>query len=433
MTRMVTSLSALLLSIVLLVSGNAFLMTLLGIRMSIESIDPATIGWVLVCYSIGFVLGTLYVNRVIERVGHIRAFAVFAAVAAVAALLYPLAVSAVFWAFLRGLSGFSMAGVLVVIESWFSSRATNANRGALFAVYQIVFFLSAAGGQLIVNLGDPASFTPFTLAAILLTLALIPLSLTRMDAPPIDAVERMSFFTLVRESSSGVAGSLICGVLIGSFYALGPVYATLVGMDVSEVSVFMATAIVAAMLLAWPLGQVCDRFNRRKVMCWVALIAAIAGTAAALLGPGQLWLLMLAVGVFTGMSATLYPIAVAITNDRMEHHRIVAASATLLLSYGIGSVIGPIVMAKVVSLVGPQGLFFGNAAVLLGLALFTSYKIKTTYDVPVAAQEHFVAAMPQSSTVLVEIDPRNEHFRVSPEIAPGSGDVPYHDGLRSTG
>ena len=119
MTRMVTSLSALILSIILLVSGNAFLMTLLGIRLSIEAISPDIIGWILVCYSIGFVLGTLYVHRIIGRVGHIRAFAVFAAAAAVTSLLYPMAVSEIFWAVLRVLSGFSIAGVLVVIESWF--------------------------------------------------------------------------------------------------------------------------------------------------------------------------------------------------------------------------------------------------------------------------------------------------------------------------
>ncbi|TNE94290.1 MAG: MFS transporter, partial [Gammaproteobacteria bacterium] len=139
MTRMVASLSALIASIVLLVSGNAFLMTLLGIRLSIEGVSPDTIGWILVCYSIGFVLGTLSVHRIIGRVGHIRAFAAFAAVSAVAALLYPMAISEVFWSVLRVLSGFSIAGVLVVIESWFSSRATNTNRGALFAVYTLVF------------------------------------------------------------------------------------------------------------------------------------------------------------------------------------------------------------------------------------------------------------------------------------------------------
>lgn len=416
MTRMVTSLSALILSIVLLVSGNAFLMTLLGIRLSIEQVAPDVIGWVLVCYSIGFVLGTLYVHRVIGRVGHIRAFAVFAAMAAVASLMYPMAVSMVFWAFLRVLSGFSIAGVLVVIESWFSSRATNANRGALFAVYQIVFYLSAAGGQLVVNVGDPANFMPFSLAAILLTLALVPLSLTRMEAPAIEQASRMSIFTLARQSFSGVAGALICGVMIGGFYALGPVYATLVGLDVAKTSTFMASAIVAAMILAWPLGRVCDRFDRRRVMFWVALIAAAAAGAVGVLETTNLAMLTLLVGLFTGLSASVYPIAVAITNDRMETSRIVSASATLLLSYGVGSVIGPIVMAELIGLLGPRGLFLGNAGFLVLLALITSYRISHTEDVPVEEQEHFVPAMPETSPVLTELDPRNEEFHESPEV-----------------
>nr|WP_297400965.1 MFS transporter [uncultured Marinobacter sp.] len=422
MTRMVTSLSALILSIVLLVSGNAFLMTLLGIRLSIESVSPDIIGWVLVCYSIGFVLGTLYVHKVIGRVGHIRAFAVFAAIAAVTSLLYPMAISMVFWAVLRVLSGFSIAGVLVVIESWFSSRATNSNRGALFAVYQIVFYLSAAGGQLIVNVGDPANFMPFSLAAILLALALVPLSLTRMDAPVIEQVQRISVFTLARESFTGVFGALICGVMIGGFYALGPVYATLVGLDVAKTSTFMASAIVAAMILAWPLGRLCDRFDRRRVMFWVAIMAAASAGTVGVLGTQNLWVLTLLVGLFTGLSATIYPIAVAITNDRMESSRIVAASATLLLSYGIGSVIGPVVMAKLIALLGPKGLFLGNTGFLMLLALATSYRISHTADVAVADQEHYIPTMPETSVVLTELDPRNTEFHEHAEPGDTAGE-----------
>jgi len=361
------------------------------------------------------VLGTLYVQRIIGRVGHIRAFAAFAAMAAVVALMYPMAVSAIFWAVLRVLSGFCIAGVLVVIESWFSSRATNTNRGSLFAVYQVVFYLSAAGGQLLVNVGDPANFLPFSLAAILLAVALIPLALTLMEAPVIEQVHRMSVFKLARESFSGVAGALISGVMIGGFYALGPVYATLVGLDVAKTSTFMASAIVAAMLLAWPLGQVCDRFDRRRVMFWVSLAAASAAVGVAVLGAEKLVVLTVLVGLFTGLSATLYPIAVAITNDRLDSSGIVAASATLLLSYGIGSVIGPIAMAELINLLGPSGLFYGNAGFLLLLAVVTSYRITHTEDVPVADQEHFVAAMPETSPVLTEMDPRNEEFHESRE------------------
>jgi MFS family permease len=427
MTRMVTSLSALILSIILLVSGNAFLMTLLGVRLSIESVSPSTIGWILVCYSVGFVLGTLYVHQIISRVGHIRTFAAFAAMAAVCALLYPMAVSEPFWALLRGLSGFSAASVLVVIESWFSSRATNSNRGTLFAIYQIVFYSSVAGGQLLINVGEPSSFVPFSLAAVLLTVALIPLALTRMEAPEVGVIERLSFFTLARESFTGVSGALICGVMIGSFYALGPVYATMVGLDVGRVSTFMASAIVAAMILAWPLGWLCDRLDRRRVMYWVALMAAVASGLVVFFGADRLWLLTLLVALFTGLSATLYPIAVAITNDRMESNRIVAASATLLLSYGVGSVIGPVVMSQLVSLLGPEGLFVGNAGFLILLAVATRYRIASTQDIPVADQEHFFPAMPESSAALMEIDPRNEEFLKAGESPPDER-APSHAG-----
>ncbi|MEQ5835163.1 MFS transporter [Marinobacter sp. NFXS9] len=417
MRRMVASLSALILSTMLLVSGNAFLMTLLGIRLGLESIDPATIGRVLACYSIGFVIGTLTVNRVIERVGHIRAFAVFSALTAVMALLYPVALSMTFWAFLRVLSGFSMAGVLLVVESWFSSRATNSNRGTLFAVYQIVFFVSVAGGQLIVNLGDPASFLLYTLAAILLTLSLIPLSLTRMEAPAIEQVARISIFTMLGQSTTGVLGALTCGVLIGTFYALGPVYATLIGLDLAQTSVFMATAIIAAMLLAWPMGRVCDRFDRRRVMLTLSFVAALAACAAAFLGVDHPVLLIVAVGAFTGLSAALYPIAVAITNDRMEQTHIVAASATLLLSYGLGSVLGPLVISELIGVIGPGGLFLGSAGFLVLLGLITGWYIWTTEDIPVEQQEHFVSTMPEAMPVLTEMDPRNEEFHTSPEAA----------------
>jgi len=303
----------------------------------------------------------------------------------------------------------------VVIERWFSSRATNSNRGARFAVYQIVFYSAAAGGQLVVNLGDPSSFMPFTLAAILLTLALIPLSLTRMEAPFIETAERMSIVNLARESFTGVAGALISGLLIGGFYALGPVYATLAGLDVARTSFFMAAAIVAAMLMAWPLGRLCDRFDRRRVMFLVSVCAAVTAVAVAIVGSNNLILLMVLVGLFTGLSATMYPIAVAITNDRMESHRIVAASATLLLSYGIGSVIGPVTLAAMMDVLGPAGLFWGSAVFLALMAAATSYRIHRTPDVPVEDQEHYVAAMPEASPVLSEIDPRNEEFQPSPE------------------
>jgi MFS family permease len=405
MGRTALSLSSLILSLILLVSGNAFLTSVLGLRLSIEEFSSGVIGWILVFYSFGFVAGSLYANRIINKVGHIRAFAVFAAILAAVILIHPLAVETVLWAALRALAGFVMAGLMIVVESWFSSKATNKNRASLFAVYQVIFFLSSAGGQVLIRVADPAEFVPFSLAAILVTLALVPLSMTKRESPTIEPSERMSLRRLYRTSPVGTLGALVGGILITSFYTMGPVFGNQMGLDAGEISNFMAAAIIAAMLLAWPVGRLCDHFDRNRIMLVASCVAAVASLSAALVGGFNIPLLVFSVGVFIGISATLYPIAVAMTNDLMESHQITAASTALLLSYGVGSCIGPVLSALFMDVLGPRGLFVSNALVLGGVILFlmTARKQPT---VPVEEQEQFYTVMPEATLGLAELDPR---------------------------
>ncbi len=407
MRSLLLPLTALLLAVLLLISGNAFLMTLLGVRLSREGFDPAVIGWVQFCYSLGFVLGTLYANRIIGRVGHIRAFAVFAGCAACAALLHPLWIATSWWSLLRLLSGIAMAGLLIAIESWISSRATRDNRGALFAAYLMMFYLATAGGQLLMNLGDPQSFKLFSLVALLLTLALIPVALTRLAAPPLEHLQHVPLRELWQRAPLAFGTALISGIVISAFYAMGPVYAELLGLSLAGLSAFMAIPVVAAMLFAWPVGLICDRFERRTVLMWLALGAAISSIGAALGGALGLTPLLLGTALFMGLSAALYPVGVAILNDRLDSHQIVAASAGLLLAYGIGACIGPMLSAMLISGFGAAALFAGNAVVLLLLTLLARYWIAHVQPLPIAAQEHYIPTSPTTTSVITELDPRN--------------------------
>ncbi|MDX1587708.1 MAG: MFS transporter [Oleiphilaceae bacterium] len=413
MTRVVYAMSALIFSIVLLVSGNAFLSTLLGLRLDIEAFSTATIGWVLVFYSIGFVVGTLYAERIIRRAGHIRAFAAFSALLACATLIYPMVVEPYLWGGLRVVSGFAMAGLMIVVESWFSASATNRNRATLFAVYQVVFYVAVAGGQLLINLGDPAGFMVFSLAAILISAALIPLSLTRMEAPSIGHSERVGFGSIYEVAATGLSGAIVCGILIGGFYTMGPVYASQIGLPMKSISYFMAGSIIAAMILAWPIGVLCDRYDRRRVLMMTALVGGFASFATALLGQWLPSLVMLTSALFVGLAAALYPIGVAITNDRMASSEIVGASTTLLLAYGIGSCIGPVVGALLMDRLGPGGLFLGNALFLFVLAGYISNRIRHTPDIPVAEQENYVFTTPEVAVGMAEMDPRNDDSAIS--------------------
>jgi MFS family permease len=96
----------------------------------------------------GFVLGCLLAPRLVKRIGHVRAFSAFAAGAAIVALLTGLLVDPIAWIVLRALTGFSMAAVFMVIESWLNERSTNDSRGMVFSLYMTITYVAIVAGQM---------------------------------------------------------------------------------------------------------------------------------------------------------------------------------------------------------------------------------------------------------------------------------------------
>ncbi|MBA4503190.1 MFS transporter [Marinobacterium marinum] len=414
MRLLVISLLALFASLSLLIIGNSFLITLLGLRFSLLGIDPSTIGMVMVCYSAGFVVGSLYADRVVRRVGHIRAFAVFAAIAAMAALIYPMTYNVWHWGILRGIGGLSIAALFITIESWFSAVATNANRSKIFSLYQIAAYSATSLGQLLIGGGNPINYALFSLAALLIIAGIIPLSLSRMKSPEIpETTERMSLRQLIQMAPLGVTAAFTGGIFLGSFYSLVPLFASMTGLKNDQISLYMFASILTAMLLAWPIGWICDRAKRSYVLLIILVLAGGASAANTLVIEQDFTLRLIALCICMGLASTVYSIGVAITNDMMDSSHIIAASSGLLLSYGIGSVIGPLASSALMSYYGPGALFQMLAAALALMAGYTLYRQYRVPPLPVEAQEHFIPAIPDVHPI-PEIDPRNEEFVDTP-------------------
>ncbi|HYW92728.1 MAG TPA: MFS transporter [Gammaproteobacteria bacterium] len=424
MVRVVLSILALFASLTLLVSGSSMLGTLLSMRLSLEHFDAAAIGVIMAFYSLGFVIGTLRAPRVIRRVGHIRAFSAFSAIACASVLLHPIYVNGSFWAVLRVITGFSVAGLMTVIESWVNTRATNETRGRLLSLYMLIFYSAAAAGQFMIGLGHPMGFALFSLVAVLMVLSAVPLSLTRAEAPLLVEVERLPLRKLYRISPSGLAGALVTGIVVSDFLALGPIYATRSGLSVSRVSIFMGVAVFGAMVLQWPAGRLADRYDRRRVLIGLTALAAVASLAAGLFGGYSDAVLFPLAAVFMGLASSMYPVSVAITNDFMETEQVVNASAGLLLSYGVGTCIGPVAGAVSMRAVGPAGLFLFSAACLVFLALLVRLQMRRYASVAVADQGEYVTMPAASTPALTELDPRNEGFDEHMEAAESAQEEP---------
>lgn len=399
---------ALFASVALLISGNALLGTLVALRVELEGFGALGAGLVLAVYSAGFVAGTLLIEPVVRRVGHIRAFAAFAALASVCALTFPLFVSVWGWVVLRVVLGFSLAGLTLVAESWVNGRATLENRGRLLATYMVVFFLAASAGQFLVAAGDPGDFPLFSIAAILLAAAVVPLALTRALAPELHPVPRIRLGALARSAPLGVAGAIAAGTVASAFGAAGPIFALRTGLEIGQVALFLGIPVLATMALQWPLGMLSDRLPRARVLLGAALAALVASLLVPVLAALSLVALIAAVSVFMALANSLYPMSLALTHDRLDASQVLSANATLLLAVGIGTVIGPLVGPAAMALLGPPGLFLFTA-VVLALLLAAGFALRLRREVPVAAQQPSAVSAPPAATPLIcELDPRLE-------------------------
>lgn len=377
MRSLLIATAPLLIGILLVMTGNGLQGTLLGIRASIEGFPTALTGVVMSGYYAGFLAGSILTPRAVGRVGHIRVFAALAALGATAVLLYPVFVEIPAWTGLRFLTGFAYSGMYVVTESWLNDRAGNETRGQMLSVYMVAQFVGLTAGQLLVNLDDPASFELFSLGAVLLSMALVPVVLSRAPAPRFDQPVHLGVVALYRISPLGALGLIGVGLTNSAFWGMGAVYAKASGLSVADVTLFMSVAIVAAALCTWPLGRISDRFDRRSVITVVSLAAAVSAGAAMTLAGGPRIPFFAAVFAYGGIALSLYSLCVAHANDRLRPDQMVAASSGLMLCYGVGAILGPMGVGSLMQHIGPQGFFIYLALVhaLLGaLAIYRIFK-----------------------------------------------------------
>ena len=366
--------------------------------------SSSAIGLVASAYYVGFLGGALSSDRVVMRVGHIRAFAVFAAVAADAALLLVFARAPWQVAGLRLLIGYASSGLILVVESWLNDRADSATRGRVFGAYLVASWGASAAGPLALNVLAPTPML-FVLVGILFATAVLPLGLTHQANPEVRSQTHFALGRLYRVSPVGVACCLSSGLVNGAFYSLSPVFLQGGGYGAPSVAAFISAAMVAGLLVQYPVGMLSDRFGRRPVTV-VAIGAALALAVLLALARGVPFPAVAALGFcFAGMTAPLYGLGAGQTNDRMQRGDYVAASGGLLFVWSLGSTVSPSVAGALMGRAGPAGLFFYLALVLAALGLFTFARMLLRGEVPRERRTAFVPA-PSAPPRHSELAPR---------------------------
>ncbi|OAT20877.1 putative major facilitator superfamily (MFS) transporter [Buttiauxella noackiae ATCC 51607] len=328
----------LLCGLMLLTLAIAVLNTLVPLWLAHENLPTWQVGMVGSSYFTGNLAGTLLTGWLIKRQGFNRSY--YLASLIFAAGCAGLGLMTGFWSWMmwRFVAGIGCAMIWVVVESALMCSGTSHNCGRLLAAYMMVYYVGTVLGQLMISKmpTDLASVLPWVTALILT--AILPLLFTRIvndrnenqEATPVWPMLRL------RHARLGVNGCIISGIVLGSLYVLMPLYLNHKGVSDAGIGFWMAVMVSAGIVGQWPVGRLADRFGRLlvlRVQVFIVILGCMAMLSNAAMGPTLF--------VLGAAGFTLYPVAMAWACEKVEHHQLVAMNQALLLSYTVGSLLGP--------------------------------------------------------------------------------------------
>ncbi|AEP28546.1 MFS transporter [Brumicola nitratireducens] len=413
MLRALVPISALLLSNAFLLLGHGLLLTLLPIAASTAGFSDTQVALTGSAYFLGFVSGCLATPYMLKRVGHIRSFAVLATCYSVVILIFPLLPEFYSWMILRFFIGVAISGLYMIIESWLNGSSDAKNRGSILSVYTTLNFVMVMSGQQLLNLGNTQDWMLFGLAAIFVSIAIIPVSLTLSAAPAAIHQVKVNMFKVWQHSHIALIGAVVTGLVTGAFWSLAPIYAKDNGFESSQLAAFVSATVLGGACFQLPLGKVSDRFDRRIVLMYLAL----AGAAVSLLFVGLPyvvttfggWPAAISAFFWGGTCMTLYAICLAHANDNATSDDFVEISSAMLITLGLSSAIGAPLASLAMSLMGANGLYAFTSVCLITFFIIVVLR-RRSHELPfdLETKDNFRAVTEMTGPAAFEMDPRTE-------------------------
>lgn len=404
-----------LLGLFIVALGNGVLSSLTTLRLGAAGESATVIGIVSSAYFIGLTLGALFNDRLILRIGHIRAYSSFASLIGVTILLQGMFYDTWGWFVLRLINGWATVGVFLVIESWLLLAGDAKIRGRLLALYMIALYGAGVLGQAtlgeITGWGDTA---PFMVAGMLASLSVLPIVILPRVSPLLEQVEPLKPRQLLGVTPTGLVGCFGSGIAIAAVYSLLPLYLQRIGHDVGEVGSMMAWTILGAMLLQYPVGRWSDRRDRLEVLTVLAAVCTVLSVAVVLLPLSATWLSVLLFLLGGGVFA-LYPVAVSHAADRASPEALVPMIQGLLLINSLGSAMSPLMISPVMTSLGEAGLFWAFAGVNLCMVTFFVWR----------RGKRPVPANPAPFTASATFSPTGAELRLTEDLMQAAQDHPH--------
>ena len=360
----------------LIMLAHALQGTLLNVNAVFFNFSDFEIGYVFSGYFMGYLFSSIQCPKLIKNVGHIRVFAAFASLGSIAILLHWIVINPIAWLIFRMITGFSFAAIYIVCESWLNDRADNKSRGQLIGFYMIVLYFSTSAGGMLVNLRATTDAQLFILTSLLISLALVPILLTKKPAPDFSTPKFLSLKELYTKSPMAFVGSFSIGMVYSALFGLMGVFGAKIGLSIFQISILVFVNMFVGAIFQYPVGKISDKYDRRTILLSLNLIAIASLIFIYLLGSLSFNLLLVFIGIHSAVSLPYYAVVISHMNDFLEKDEIVSGSSTLTLVNALGMVMGPMLASGFMAYFGAYGYFLYMIVIYCLVAPYNFFRIR---------------------------------------------------------
>ncbi len=337
------------------------LFPLLSLIMEAQGISADMIGYNAAMQPLGIVLSVLAIPLLVRRFGAKAAVIAAALLTAAVVFAYPFFPVFWWWFGLRILHGFFVSMLFAISEAWIVRFAEGPYRSRLLALYASVLAASFGGGPILISLTGIEGHLPFTIGAIILVLATIPIFFVKDEVVDSADEAALSLLGFARKAPILLFAVGMFAVIDAANLGFLPVYGVKKGMDQETAALALTAFIVGNIFLQFPIGWLADHFPKPTVMAGCGIVTATAcGLIPLAFGTWALWPILTVAGA---ASAGIYTVSLAELGDRFSGHELITGTASFSTTWGLGALIGSLLAGWSIAAFGPDGLPYALATV----------------------------------------------------------------------
>jgi MFS family permease len=317
--------------------------------------DNLTIGIVGAAWGVGMLATASHIPRLAARWGAVPF--IIAAVVAGSALTvgYTLTDNVVVWFILTFLHGV-MGGVpWVVSEIWMNVVVEEKRRGRVMAAYAMLVALGLALGPFVLQVVGVYGPKPFLTCAALALLVAVPLLPYWKTAPRIEHAADSNYMSVVVVAPLAMLAAFACGLGEQVAFSFLPVYAVGAGVPAEIGALWLSTFVIGNVVLQWPIGWLADHADRRAVLAGCTLASALLVLALSLVSAQSLAIIAV-IGLWGGLSFSIYPVGLALLGQRIGDGDIARANTAFSMLYILGGLVGRPLAGGAMDTFGDAGL-----------------------------------------------------------------------------